>query len=739
MASVGRTCASRFERGLLVWVVWKQYVNGSIPLTQTLEGDEFNFEGGMGGPVGCMVHFLTHNADVKLEPKDLASIKKLKQQPKAQDQIEIFGVSPKNLTSIKKPDDGVIQRDVGKIRKPCIKVALHFISPDNVSVFACQKNSVCFPQIIGLKRENWSHIEAPAIFEDPSSLKQVPCPSVTDPAEKYISLIIPAFNEEHRLPGALDETLNYLQQRAAKDKSFTYEVLIIDDGSSDGTKRVAFDFVRKYTVDNVRIILLGRNHGKGEAIRKGMLHSRGELLLMLDADGATKVTDLEKLESQIHAVGRKEYNHGDSVTVDSTFRISDIPIAAFGSRAHLEEKALATRKWYRNFLMKGFHLVVILTAGPGIRDTQCGFKMFTRAAARKLFTNIRLKRWCFDVELVYLCKRFGIPIIEISVNWSEIPGSKVNPLSIPNMLWELALMSVGYRTVKALKVTPPKNLFIMLNILSNNSIMASPIFHNFKTQASFYFKEKIRTARLAITDVTLAELLTEEATNGNPWPPDTRTMNIISRAAFEVDDYWRIVEILHQRLLKFDKKNWRASYNALILLEHLLTHGPKRIAEEFQSDHEDVIKQMGNFQYIDEKGFNWGSSVTKLSQRILELLQSEQLLTEERARARKLTREIKGFGSFSKRSSSDDYDSFRESLMRRYGRSSSYYNYYQNQRDKFLDLKESLLIDKSNEKEENSIKKALPEKPRKNWITEKHLFFDNDELGTKTSLLSDTD
>uniref|UniRef100_A0A2N9IME8 dolichyl-phosphate beta-glucosyltransferase n=1 Tax=Fagus sylvatica TaxID=28930 RepID=A0A2N9IME8_FAGSY len=281
------------------------------------------------------------------------------------------------------------------------------------------------------RRHNHTHVEAPAIFEDPNSLKQVPCPNIFDPAEKYISLIIPAFNEEHRLPGALEETLNYLQQRAAKDKSFSYEVLIVDDGSVDGTKRAAFNFVRKYTVDNVRVILLGRNHGKGEAIRKGMLHSRGELLLMLDADGATRVTDLEKLENQL---------------VDSSFRISDIPIAAFGSRAHLEEKAIATRKWYRNFLMKGFHLVVILTAGPGIRDTQCGFKMFTRAAARKLFTNIRLKRWCFDVELVFLCKWFGIPIIEISVNWSEIPGSKVNPLSIPNMLWELALMSVGYRT-----------------------------------------------------------------------------------------------------------------------------------------------------------------------------------------------------------------------------------------------------------------------------------------------------
>ncbi|KAL2558224.1 Nucleotide-diphospho-sugar transferase superfamily protein [Forsythia ovata] len=296
------------------------------------------------------------------------------------------------------------------------------------------------------RKYNYAHVEAPPIFEDPNSLKPVPCPHILDPAEKYISLIVPAYNEEHRLPGALDETLNYLQQRAAKDKSFSYEVVIVDDGSVDGTKQVAFDFVNRYTVENVRLILLGRNHGKGEAIRKGMLHSRGELLLMLDADGATKVSDLEKLENQIHAVAKRERKFGDSAASDSTLRISDVPIAAFGSRAHLEEKALATRKWYRNFLMKGFHVVVLLAAGSGIRDTQCGFKMFTRAAARKLFTNIRLKRWCFDVEVVYLCKWFRIPMIETSVNWTEIPGSKVNLLSIPNMLWEMALMSLGYRS-----------------------------------------------------------------------------------------------------------------------------------------------------------------------------------------------------------------------------------------------------------------------------------------------------
>ncbi|KAI3866541.1 hypothetical protein MKW92_019268 [Papaver armeniacum] len=265
-------------------------------------------------------------------------------------------------------------------------------------------------------------------FEDPTSRKKDPYPSIFDPAEKYISLIIPAFNEEQRLPSALDETMVYLQQRAENDKNFSYEVVLVDDGSTDGTIMVASDFIKNYSIDNVR----------------GMLHSRGEILLMLDADGATKVNDLEKLETQIRV--QAEMQTHDSAA-DSSARISDIPIAAFGSRAHLEEEALASRKWYRNFLMKGFHIVVLLSAGgSGIRDTQCGFKMFTRAAARKLFKNVRLKRWCFDVELVYLCKQLSIPMIEMSVTWSEIPGSKVSFRSILHMLGELCLMSVGYRT-----------------------------------------------------------------------------------------------------------------------------------------------------------------------------------------------------------------------------------------------------------------------------------------------------
>ncbi|KAJ8466792.1 hypothetical protein OPV22_029344 [Ensete ventricosum] len=278
-----------------------------------------------------------------------------------------------------------------------------------------------------------------AFFEDPNSLRKVPCPSIFDQAEKYLSLIIPAFNEEYRLPGAFIETINYLQRRSASDKSFSYEVLIVDDGSSDRTSEVAFDFVRKYKIENVRVLLLGRNHGKGEAIRKGMLHSRGELLLMLDADGATKITDLEKLESQICTLAEKvkELNPGDQ-----SMKLSDIEVAAFGSRARLEKQALTTRKWYRNLLMKSFHLVVLLTVGPGIRDTQTLLTNLT--AARKLFTNMRLKRWCFDVELVYLCKHLGILMTEVCVNWLEIPGSKVRLTSIISMLFELVLIRLGY-------------------------------------------------------------------------------------------------------------------------------------------------------------------------------------------------------------------------------------------------------------------------------------------------------
>ncbi|KAL0460581.1 UNVERIFIED_CONTAM: Clathrin interactor EPSIN 1 [Sesamum latifolium] len=185
----------------------------------------------------------------------------------------------------------------------------------------------------------------------------------------------------------------------------------------------------------------------------------------------------------------------------------------------------------------------------------------------------------------------------------------------------------------------------------NRGKMDAPILHEFKKQASFFLKEKIKTARLALTDVTPAQLLAEEATNGNPGGVDAQTLKMISRAAFELDDYWRIVEILHKRLVKFDTRNWRAAYKALIVLEYLLTHGPESVAQEFQTQR-DVIREMERFQHIDEKGFNWGLNVRKKSERILKLLEKGPLLREERDKARKISRGIQGFGSFCLRTSS---------------------------------------------------------------------------------------
>ncbi|KAI4368834.1 hypothetical protein MLD38_017346 [Melastoma candidum] len=161
------------------------------------------------------------------------------------------------------------------------------------------------------------------------------------------------------------------------------------------------------------------------------------------------------------------------------------------------------------------------------------------------------------------------------------------------------------------------------NTNPNTAAARAPSFHEFKKQASFFLRERIKSARLALTDVTRAEL-----------------------AAFEIGDFWRIVEVLHARLAWFDKRNWRASFNSLIVLEHLLTHGPGSVANVFHTD-KDVIALCGTFHYIDDKGFDWGLAVRKKSERVLKLLEKGPLLREERDRSRRLKRGIQGFGSFS--------------------------------------------------------------------------------------------
>jgi len=226
----------------------------------------------------------------------------------------------------------------------------------------------------------------------------------------YLSIIVPAYNEEERIGTMLNETVEYLLRRSTDEDRFEWEIIVVDDGSRDKTGLVVLDWVKRYTTDRIRILPLVKNQGKGGAVQQGMLHARGKYLLMADADAATRIEDVARLEEKMKATEKD----GKGVIV--------------GSRAHLEHKAVATRKWYRNVLMYGFHILVSILTVKGIRDTQCGFKLFSRRAAQHLFFNQHLRRWSFDVELLCLAQKLRIPMAEVAVNWTEIPGSKLNLL-----------------------------------------------------------------------------------------------------------------------------------------------------------------------------------------------------------------------------------------------------------------------------------------------------------------------
>ena len=140
--------------------------------------------------------------------------------------------------------------------------------------------------------------------------------------------------------------------------------------------------------------------------------ARGKLVLFADADGATKFSDLTKLETKLNEI-RSTSDDG----------------LVCGSRAHLEKDSIAQRSTFRTILMKGFHMCVWLFGCKSIQDTQCGFKLMTRETARVTFNTLHIERWAFDVELIKIAELLQIPTSEVSVNWTEIDGSKLDPIS----------------------------------------------------------------------------------------------------------------------------------------------------------------------------------------------------------------------------------------------------------------------------------------------------------------------
>ncbi len=213
----------------------------------------------------------------------------------------------------------------------------------------------------------------------------------------YLSIIIPAYNEEKRIGDSLDKILKFL---AGFD--YTFEIIVVDDGSSDGTS----DIVNKYG-NNIHLISQPGNMGKGAAVRAGMLAAKGELRVFSDADLSTPIHELNKVIPII--------NEGYDIFI--------------GSRALDYSSIKEHQPFYREFMGKTFNKIVQALVIKGIKDTQCGFKAFTKEASETVFRQAKIDGFGFDVEILYLANKAGLKAKEVSVEWYNDERSKVNPVT----------------------------------------------------------------------------------------------------------------------------------------------------------------------------------------------------------------------------------------------------------------------------------------------------------------------
>uniref|UniRef100_A0A336MEJ0 Dolichyl-phosphate beta-glucosyltransferase n=1 Tax=Culicoides sonorensis TaxID=179676 RepID=A0A336MEJ0_CULSO len=269
-------------------------------------------------------------------------------------------------------------------------------------------------------------------FTDPVTGQTEPFPSLED--EPSVELI----------PLMLDEALEFLEDKFKQTSSFKYEIIIVSDGSKDKTVEVGLEYSKRFGTQKVRVLELIENRGKGGAVRLGILSARGKYLLFADADGATKFSDYKKLETIMWKLVPDWRN--DAVVI--------------GSRAHLEKDAIAQRSFFRTILMHGFHLLVWIFAVRKVRDTQCGFKLMTRSAAKSIFYVMHVERWAFDVEMLHIAQTYRMPLEEVAVNWTEIDGSKVTPfwswLQMGRdliLIWLKYTINVTYNLVLPIKIS----------------------------------------------------------------------------------------------------------------------------------------------------------------------------------------------------------------------------------------------------------------------------------------------
>jgi len=212
-----------------------------------------------------------------------------------------------------------------------------------------------------------------------------------------LSVVIPAYNEENRLPQTLSSVHSFLTAAGSE-----FEVIVVNDGSSDNTVAVVEEFAKHHA--GIRLLSYGANRGKGYAVKAGVLASTGDLVLVDDADGNAPIEELTRLRDAIDS--------GADVAIGSRNKPNSGTVI----------KALA----YRTLMGNTFNRIVQALLLPGIYDSQCGFKLFKRQCAQDVFAVSTVTGYAFDVEILFIAKMRGYKISEVAVNWHNVPGSKVN-------------------------------------------------------------------------------------------------------------------------------------------------------------------------------------------------------------------------------------------------------------------------------------------------------------------------
>ncbi|MEU3033646.1 dolichyl-phosphate beta-glucosyltransferase [Streptomyces griseoaurantiacus] len=263
-----------------------------------------------------------------------------------------------------------------------------------------------------------------------------------------LTVVVPAYNEERRLAPTLDAIVAHLNKTVGDDTgTHAWEVLVVDDGSTDATGEVVAEAAARDP--RIRLVSSPANRGKGNALRLGVLASRGRRVLVTDADLAAPIEELDRLEAALAEGGA----------------------AAIGSRATDGATIERHQHRIRELLGRAGNVLIRQVAVPGIRDTQCGFKLFEGDRAREAFAASRLDGWGIDVEILQYFRRAGWPVAEVPVRWAHQPGSKVRPLDYGRMLAELAVLKV--RALRPADLLVPV-LFLLLSLALYSGRWADP-------------------------------------------------------------------------------------------------------------------------------------------------------------------------------------------------------------------------------------------------------------------------